>query len=533
MNIQTVQIPSGLNSLLAPLDYLLTCGGDTRLHLQPVTLLNTYGCRAFPRPEAITFASTTASSISDRGYAAAQVMYRGLVESAVFTPNDFSFYREIERLRSGLAELLGIAQGGHQIVFSPSGTDSGLHMAFIAQSTLGTPLTNVIVASDETGSGTPLAAAGRHFSSLTALGVAVTKGGPIEGMSEHVKNVGVPLRAANGALRTAAELDEEVTRAVATAVSAGAKVLLHVMDSSKLGWRAPSIGCVEDLCRRWPDAVLVVVDACQMRLSRDCIRAFLERGYVVQITGSKFFTGPPFSGALLIPAALAERMERVTDVPAGLCHYTAMADWPECWPQVRSKLPATMNVGQFLRWTAAVEEMRAYFTTPSQFRQHALSRFSSIVSELIARCGNLELLPDSPSPVTSIADNEEFRTRTNFPFLVRREGRLLSLNECTSVYRALNHDIYALLPDSATAEERSLGAQLGHIGQPVAVRDASGFVSGALRIAAGARYVSGNWVAGSDAESDSKLDFKFHQVQTVLEKIQLILRYFDAVKGSF
>jgi hypothetical protein len=192
-----------------------------------------------------------------------------------------------------------------------------------------------------------------------------------------------------------------------------------------------------------------------------------------------------------------------------------------------------MNVGQYLRWAAAIEEMRAYFETPSEFRQHALSRFSSVVSELIVACGNLELLPDSPLPASTIADNEEFRTRTNFPFLVRREGKLLSLNECSTVYRALNHDISALLPDSASAGDRALGAQLGHIGQPVAVRDGSGFVAGTLRIAAGARYVSGNWVSGSDAESDSKLDFKFQQVRTVLEKIQLILRHFDAVAGNF
>ena len=47
---------------------LLASGGDARLLLDPITRLNDYGCRPFPRPEAFTFASSTATSISERGY---------------------------------------------------------------------------------------------------------------------------------------------------------------------------------------------------------------------------------------------------------------------------------------------------------------------------------------------------------------------------------------------------------------------------------------------------------------------------------
>ena len=40
-------VPPG--GLFAPLDQLLTSGGDTRLQLDPASLLNGYGCRPFPR----------------------------------------------------------------------------------------------------------------------------------------------------------------------------------------------------------------------------------------------------------------------------------------------------------------------------------------------------------------------------------------------------------------------------------------------------------------------------------------------------
>jgi hypothetical protein len=40
-------------------------GGDLRLNIDEIHLLNKYGCRPFPRPEAFTFASSTASSVSN------------------------------------------------------------------------------------------------------------------------------------------------------------------------------------------------------------------------------------------------------------------------------------------------------------------------------------------------------------------------------------------------------------------------------------------------------------------------------------
>ena len=45
----------------------------------------------------------------------------------------------------------------------------------------------------------------------------------------------------------------------------------------------------------------VILDAAQGRLSRRSIKAALELDYMVLIIGSKFYGGPTFSGALLVP----------------------------------------------------------------------------------------------------------------------------------------------------------------------------------------------------------------------------------------
>src|SRR5215475_14475165 len=146
--------------IFAPLDQILAAGGDARLHLDPATLLNGYGCRPFPRPEAYTFASSTATSISDRGYRAAGAMHQALMDAAAKSGLHEAFDRETEQLRTGVMRLLELQGTGHALVFSPSGTDSELHAVFVALATLGAPVASVIAASDETGSGTTFAAVG-------------------------------------------------------------------------------------------------------------------------------------------------------------------------------------------------------------------------------------------------------------------------------------------------------------------------------------------------------------------------------------
>ena len=57
-----------IDNLAKPTEYLLMAGGDFRLNIDEVDLLNKYGCRPFPRPEAFTFASSTATSVSNFAY---------------------------------------------------------------------------------------------------------------------------------------------------------------------------------------------------------------------------------------------------------------------------------------------------------------------------------------------------------------------------------------------------------------------------------------------------------------------------------
>ncbi len=65
--------------ILGPAEWLMEQGGDARLAIDPFTGLNGYGCSHRPRPWAVTFASSTASSVSERGYLGAEAARRRLI----------------------------------------------------------------------------------------------------------------------------------------------------------------------------------------------------------------------------------------------------------------------------------------------------------------------------------------------------------------------------------------------------------------------------------------------------------------------
>lgn len=66
----------------------------------------------------------------------------------------------------------------------------------------------------------------------------------------------------------------------------------------------------------------VVVDACQLRSDAENIVEYASKGFITLVTGSKFYCGPPFSGAVLFPpAALAELEAGFEHLPPGFEDY--------------------------------------------------------------------------------------------------------------------------------------------------------------------------------------------------------------------
>jgi hypothetical protein len=520
-------------SMLGPAEILMQRGGDNRLYVKPETGLNVYGCSHRPRPWAVTFASSTASSISERGYAAAEATRQRVTLAALRGPGREAAASEALLARREIKSYYRLPPGA-EVILAPSGTDGELLALAIAQMDAGgRAISNVVIAPEETGSGVPLAARGRHFATDTAIGSIVEKGAVVAGFDPRTTLVDIRLNEPDGSMRPMAAIDDDCQQAVAHAVAEERKILLHILDVSKRGRAAPSREGVKAICDRYGDSVDVVVDACQARLSSAAIRACVESGWLVLVTGSKFFTGPPFAGALLVPPTMVGRLER-QKLPAGLRGYTSAAEWPDL--PAAAPLREDANYGLVLRWHAALGEMKAFAAVLPVRRRAILEKFCTSVRHMIEQSPDLVGLPvpllDRPA---SEDDWDAVPTITSFGILSPRQGDekrvLLDLDRARQVYQWLNADLTPVLPQAARVSERDVAVRRCHIGQPVPVATEGGSVIGALRISAGARLVSGE-PSHAGLDEEERVNREIDSVRTIVAKISLILRHFDALRTA-
>src|ERR1035438_4817115 len=101
---------SAMAELFAPLDRLLSGGGDPRLTVNPASGLNEYGCQPSPCPDTLSFSSSTATSISQRAYDRARDARESLMRSAIEVGIEAAFDARIEALRDELRACLGLSR---------------------------------------------------------------------------------------------------------------------------------------------------------------------------------------------------------------------------------------------------------------------------------------------------------------------------------------------------------------------------------------------------------------------------------------
>lgn len=503
-----------LRDLFTPLDTLLVSGGDPRLALDPTDRVNGYGCAAAPEPEIWNFASSTASTISQAAYDRAALAREELMHKCLFDEVEIAFDARCEDMRDELRGHLQLPPRV-DVVFSPSGTDSQLHALFLARAVLGAPPVTIVVGADQTGSGTIHTARGHHFSSMTASGFAVRKDGAVAGLAGA--SLALPLLETAPGIAMRADADAAVLHAVEATIAQGAPVLLQIMDASKLGWRAPSAACLDEIARRWPRKVQIVVDACQARLGRRRLRSYLDRGYMVLMSGSKFFGGPAFSGALLVPKGLSRSLDRVEGIAPGIFDYAGRCDWPMGWTALRSRFDRRPNFGQWLRWEAALAEIGSYYAVPGAFRARVLAELAAGIDSMIALSPSLRAVPATR---TAGMDDEEFAQTTIFPFMLLRGGKPVSTAETSAVHRAMARDMNEEINGSAA--DRQIAAQRCLIGQPVRLERQDEAAQAVLRLCVGARLVTEAW-SPDTAEAQRNVQRLLDRIAHVLVKIELLL----------
>ncbi len=433
----------------AKLDLLLTSGGDERLQLDPATRRNRYGTLARPAPDELWFSSSTASTISERGYAAAHAAFSRIVSASPRRSD--SLVAWFDELRERIVAILGVP--GAQAILSASGTETEILALTISRALLRRPLTNIVVARDETGTGVMQAAAGAHFDASAPWRPHVEKGLRLAGW-EHaaIETARIEIRDEVGQLLPPQSVDRAVAARVEAALASGNDVLLHVLDASKTGQSGPSREAAREIASMAPDRVVVVVDACQLRGSFAELKADLDSGFLVMVTGSKFAGGPPFCGALLVPPGRVEQLRELR-APPGLAAYSAWSDWPAALRGAldEGSFPAA-NLGLGLRWEAAIAEIEVYAAIAPGARRDIAAAFGRVVTSAVGKRPQLTLLDP---PTASFED----RPPTIIPIVSGAGMR----EETNKIYRALSS------PLRERGGESDADFPICHVGQPVTI----------------------------------------------------------------
>lgn len=513
-------------ALTAPVETLLVVGGDSRLRVDPATGMNKYGATPRPRPEAIQFSSSTASSVSEHGFVICELLRRDLLhaESAGVASTDLRD-RLTEAIAEEIFELLGV-DSNHDICLAPSGTDTELIAVAVALAgSAHQPLRNIVIAPEETGRGVALASAGRYFDAVAATGAAVELGAAAW-PGRHVEVINIAIRQSTGVARTAADVDEDLQSSVAEAVSSGQRVLIHALCGSKTGLSAPSVAALDAIAREHPGSVDIVVDACQMRTPFADLAGFVDRGWMVQISGSKFFTGPPFSGALLVPGSFRPRRGAIASLLHDAPGVGSVDDWCERWRRpVQAPRGGSCGFGPLFRWAPALLEARLWQELPSTERAELFLRFREALDRRLASSQYLQVLDMDRLSAAHMGLDLAGHSIACFHVEVpdRNGARRLTHAECQRLFELMNRDVTARLSD-LPPRDHAVAAQPAHLGQPVQLAADGGGDLTVLRLVIGARYFS---IVGHvhPFAREAALQSQIADAVRAIDKIELIARH--------
>ena len=258
---------------------------------------------------------------------------------------------------------------------------------------------------------------------------------------------------------------------------------------------------------------LGVVDACQGRFSKEELHQWLEQDSLVLFTSSKFFQAPPFCGAVIVPTAIANKLQG-SPAPSpkemftieGLGGFLTEKELPPClhsWGEVLSK-GNTSNIGLALRWEAGLAGMEALAPVPDNVCMDAVNEWAGKVSGMVNGAPNLDAWCVGRS-IVSIR-------------VQKGEDGWLSMSELRDLYRWMSMDVSDLVT-AATAEEKDSLSRPTYIGQPVDVSESHAIVRIALGVESLVSYLDDK---SSTLEED----------QAVVKKLAAIGKNFDTLKKS-
>jgi hypothetical protein len=437
-------------------------GKDDRLKILENGMTK-YGCKPKPYPH-LSYSSCTASTISLEAY----TYLKNYFNDGIFDRN--KYIEEFQNIRDDIRKIIGL-KDEVDICLANSGTDLEiLPYMFIPKNS---DVINIVIAPNEVGSGTSLAVEGRVFSNVNDK-YRYRKGDLLEGFDKfNIKVFNLSVRDERGQSISDKELLNQIDKILKN--NKNKYKIVHCVYHSKTGLIKP---IPEDLLNlNLDEKTIVIIDACQFRISREKVNDLLDRGCMVFITGSKFFAGPTFSAAALIPSNLRDIAAYNKDVPKGINFLFGREFFPKRWKSVEN-FEYSNSIGLLLRWRAAIFEMQLFNSIAKDRIMETIKIFNKSVKKVIEDFKDFIIYSD-------ISDDNEMdynllmsNTILTFGF----KDKSIDIEKAKDIYKKLisNEWLNKKYPYSV------------HLGQPVKIIKENGRWLGTLRIALSSKFFVNN-----------------------------------------
>lgn len=283
---------------------------------------------------------------------------------------------------------------------------------------------------------------------------------------------------------------------------------------------------------RYGRSLIVIVDAAQTRCDERGLNTFLNNGFCVLITGSKFYSGPPFSGALLLPEKEALSLTRMAP---GLGDYFARPEFDERLSEAREALPERYNYGLLMRWEAALDGVERYVRISLERRAEIINIWVSNIQKLIQATPYLcnfdndahkaylvhdEGLPGGCNTIVSFT----LHPPDDFGY----PGRALDKKHLKQIFHSMSDEVSARLPTTANDAEREAVKARCFIGQPVTVNQHQLELS-VLRIAIGALLICRINEAAGNGDVALAVEQMLDEDRLLFRKLSVLTKYYDTM----
>jgi hypothetical protein len=446
---------------------LLTTGGDDR-SLILESGANKYHIKPQPIQDSHIFrGSCTGNPPTRDGYEAAKRLYESELKGLDGEELESALRKVFQRQRSRLAKYLQLPQGS-EVILCPSGSDAEYLPIAIARAIQpGKKLANGVTQLNEIGAGTAPASRGKYFSKYAPFLGDHGDMDYLDGFQE-IDGLLIDAREKDGGVIDASLKMKQFTK---DQLALGNFPIVHGVFGGKTGVRDEVMpGSLEG-----GNLSLGVVDACQGRFTLEELREWLDQDSLVLFTSSKFYQAPPFCGAVIVPASIADKLSGALPpkemlTKTGLQGFITDKELPPClesWKE-HVQVPGQNNVGLALRWEAGLSAMEAILPIPDTDRVALTEEWANSVQEMVNGNDMLDVFCVERSIVS-------IRIR-------KQSGGWLNMSEARDLFRWMSLDISPAVAASGDDDEKATLSTPAFIGQPVNVSESHAIVRIALGV---------------------------------------------------